>query len=931
MQPRPHRRTFVRPPVLDGAFTPAKEFNAILRIQKIRQTLCGVVASRNASSERGATPREEMPYDVQGPGLEGAVAPPPRPQGSAAGRFLLSSQRRVEELTQENHRLELLCITQEETMKQLREALASGGGVQAEGAVSASVRRERSERRSTPSLSRRSQATRPVTECGDTADAAGASQVLPVPSKLMEAVQNVVGTARWVFPRRFLDAGASGNDTGNGLETACAVLDFVAGHLAEWDRLASESAQALESNALFSQTLVDLEGKSETWRATILALVKKLQATQAEQRHFVQEKDSRIAALTASLDVLAADAASAVEERDRFMHRCEDLERSLCLRAEDQLIESQELERLRRDCELLRGELDSARTLLSNDVVAASGDGAVDADERRMCPQEDVASFHATIACLTSERDALQNSLDALTHTLAAANERVLSLEEEKKESAERLRALQDDSEKKMQEIEHLKRLAAASASHPGTSGTTAETSEGAARDHQPLESHRRWFLQPVEYCRFDEMGLPAPVVDFASVLGALDADHPAWADGIECARPPGLFFHIGCAIAEKFEFFGNFPSIALDAWKRFLLQLQTGFRDTLFYTADHAAACAQFFYALLVHSGMVPYMSRAELLAAVTAALCMDYGHPGVSGCLLAAAQDPAAAGIHGCILLERRHLQDLGDILAHEPFNFLDDSAATHSLLDDVSALLLPDELHGHCNGLMRACLGLLSEGPLQIESRFVRCRLVQLLLRLSQYAFCMRAFGVNERCAERWFGMIQRQAKVATDLGIYGFEVPHSTPTVAEAQLQLIELTVLPLCRIAVEAFPSLHACEKALRANHATWTSRAAQHPTGIVAAEAFNPLLHSGVIPSHVEGAAGENAAAAITGTCALDEAHVSAPRHVDSGSLLVNTSCFLASQKEMFAAYEESTTLRHLLEALLAPIEALPAPQDVAT
>ncbi|RNF11032.1 3',5'-cyclic-nucleotide phosphodiesterase [Trypanosoma rangeli] len=768
-------------------------------------------------------------------------------------------------------------------------------------------------------------------ECGGTADVAGASQLSPVPSKLMEAVKNVVGAATWVFPQRFSDACASGNDTGNGLETACAVLDFVAGHLAEWDRLASESAQTQAANALFSQTLVDLEGKSETWRATILALVKKLQAAQAEQRRSLQEKDSRIAALAASLDVLATDAASAVEERDRFMHRCEDLERSLCLHAEEQLAESREAERLRRDFELLRGELDSVRTPSSNDVVAASGDGAVDAGEQHMCPQRDVANFHATIACLTSERDALQNGLDALTHTLAAANERVVSLEEEKRAAAERLRALQDDAERLLQEIAHLKRSAAASASHPETSGTTAENSAGATRDHQPPESHRRWFLQPVEYCRFDGTGLPAPVVDFTSILGALDADHPAFADGSECARSPGLFFHIGCAIAEKLEFFGDSPPIALGAWKRFLLQLQSGFRDTLFYTADHAAACAQFFYALLVHSGMVPHMSRAELLAAVTAALCMDYGHPGVSGCLLAAAQDPAAAGIHGCILLERRRLQDLGDILAHKPFNFLDDSAATHSLLDDVRALLIPDELHGHCSGLMRACLGPMLDGPLQIESRLVRCRLVQLLLRLSQYAFCMRAFDVNERYAERWFGMMQRQAKVATDLGIYGFDVPHSTPTAAETQLQLIELTVLPLCRIAAEVFPPLHACEKALRANHAAWTSRAAQLPTGIVADEAFKPLLHPGIIPSHVDGVAGENAAASVTGTRALDEVHVSASRHVDSGSLLVNTACFLAFQKEMLAAYEESMTLRHLLEALLAPIEALPAPQDVAT
>ncbi|RNF19346.1 3',5'-cyclic-nucleotide phosphodiesterase [Trypanosoma conorhini] len=917
MQLGPQKRTFARPPALGGAPVPATEFNAILRIQKIRQTLCGVVASRGASSERASTPQQE----VRGQSPE---AQAPAPPVSAAGRFLLSSQRRVEELMRENHRLELLCVSQEETVRELREVLASGRGQQAEGVADASAKRERSQRRNTPSLSRRSQAAPRASECVGAADAAGAPQSSPVPGGLVEAVQQLVDAAAWVFPRLLSDAGASGDGAEKGLETACAVLGFVADHLAEWDRLASESAEVRAAHALLSQTLLNLEAESVEWRATILAVVQKLQATQAEQRRCLQEKDSRIDALGARADALAADVAGAVEERDRCTHRCEDLERSIRLRVEEQASERGEAEQLRRECELLRGELDSLRASAPKDAVAAAGVAAFDAGEQRTWTQVDVEDFQTTIACLTNERDALQSRFDALTHTLAEVNGRVLSLEEEKRELSERLRTLQEDAEQRVQEIAQLKRAAAAAAA------ASSHETPAAARAHCPAEAHRRWFLQPVECCRFDGAELLTPVVDVSPVLCALGADVSAFADSNEHVRSPGLFFHMGSAIAQDLGLFRDLPSTSLDAWKRFLLQLQTGFRDALFYTADHAAACAQFFYALLLRSGMVPHMGRAELLAAVTAALCMQYGHPGVSGCLLSAAQDPAAAGVHSCILLQRRRLQDLGDLLAQDPFHFLDDAPATHSLLDEVRDLLLPEECDGQCSGVMRACLGLLSAGPLQLESRAMRCRFVQLLLRLSQYAFCMRAFDVHERCAEKWFSLMQRQSQVAAELGIYGFDVPHTTPTAAEAQLLLIEFTVLPLCRIAAQAFPSLQACEEALRANHATWSLRAAQHPTDGVAFELLEASLRPTSASPDVEGAARDAAAASGTDPRALDDARVSAAVRVASGSLLVNTSCFLASQKEMLAAYEDNATLRRLLEALLAPVETLPAPQDVA-
>ncbi|EKF38077.1 hypothetical protein MOQ_001716 [Trypanosoma cruzi marinkellei] len=928
MQTGLQKRTFARGTAVAEANAFAKDFDAIFRIQNIRQTLCSIVSSRAASSQCASTPRDETPYNMRGLSTEGTVMSPRGPPASTAGRFLVSSQRRVEELMRENHRLELLCITQEEAMKHSREEPISVGREPSSEVAGSSTKLGRLGRCKTPSLSRRSQATRSVAEGGDTTGTVDASQSLSISSRIVEAVQQLVDTATCVFPRLLSDVETPGDDVGRELDTTCAVFDFVVSNLSDWERLTRDSAELRRANTILSRTIAELEEKQETWRTTLLSIVKRLQTTEAEQRRSIQERDCRIDELQAQIDSLTADVTCAVEQRDQYLLRCEDLERSICCRLEEQLTERQEADRLQREYEVLRGELDSLCKSLPKEVTPpVTADGGNEGEQQART-ELDVSKLQATIEAFMDERKAMQKRLDTLASTLTEVNERVFLLEEEKRQLSQQLKSKQNEVEDAHQELEELKRLPSSSA--PAVAALSDETPMAAEKVDHAVGSHQRWFLRPVEYCEFDGKELSTPVVDVSSILRALDIDMVAFSDRNEHVRKPGLFFQIGCGIVKELELFNNLPATSLEKWKLFLLQIQDGFRDPVFYTADHAAECAQFFYALLLHSGMIPQMSHAELLAAVTAALCMEYGHPGVSGCLLSAAQDPAAAGIHSCILLEHRRLESLGEIFSQEQFFFCDDRLTTVSLLDDVKALLFPDGWHGDCSGVMHSCLKLLSSGPLRMESQSVRCQLVQLLLRLAKYAFCMRVFDVNDRYSGKWFQMMQRQAQFAAELGIYGFDLPHNTSTVADTQLLLMERTVLPLCRIVVQAFPSLYPCDVALRANYATWALRAGQHPTEGVVAEVCDPFLFPTTNQPHVEGSTQDATAADSIDLRGLDAAHRNAPQHVESGSLLVSTTSFIASQKEMLSVYEENVVLRGMLETLLVPVETLPASQGTA-
>ncbi|KAF8285202.1 hypothetical protein TcBrA4_0034010 [Trypanosoma cruzi] len=927
MQPGLQKRTFARGPAVAEADTFAKDFNAIFRIQNIRQTLCSIVSSRAASSQRDSTPRDETPHNLRGLSTEGTLMSPRGPPASAAGRFLVSSQRRVEELMRENHRLELLCITQEEAMNQLREEPVPVGREQSSEVAGGSAKLGRLGRCKTPSLSRRSQVTRSVAEGGDATGTVDASQSLPISSRVVEAVQHLVDTATCVFPRLLSNAEAPGDDAGRELDTTCAVFEFVVSNLSDWERLTRESDEMRRVNAILSRTIADLEEKQEAWRATLLSIVKRLQATEAEQRRSIQVRDCRIDALQAQVESLKADVTCAVEQRDQYMLRCGDLERSICFRLEEQLTERQEADRVQREYEALRGELNSLCKSLPKEVAAPVTAEEGNEGEQQARTELDVLILQATIDSLMDERRAVQKRLDTLANSLAEVNERVLLLEEEKRELSQQLRSKQNEVEHAHQELEELKRFPSPSAASAAAAALSDETPVAAEKVYHAEGSHQRWFLRPVEYCQFDGKELSTPVVDVSSILRAIDTDIIAFSNRNEHLRKPGLFFQIGCGIAKELELFENLSLTSLGKWKLFLLQIQDGFRDPDFYTADHAAECAQFFYALLFHSGMIPHMSHAELLAAVTAALCMEYGHPGVSGCLLSAAQDPAAAGIHSCILLEHRRLESLGEIFSQEQFFFCDHRLATVSLLDDVKALLLPDGWHGECSGVMHSCLKLLSSGPLRMESESVRCQLVQLLLRLAKYSFCMRVFDVNDRYSGKWFQMMQRQAQFAAEIGIYGFDLPHNAPTVADTQLLLMERTVLPLCRIVVQAFPSLYPCEEALRANYATWALRAGQHPTEGAVAEVRDPFSFSAADLPHVEGITQDAAAPDSIDSRGLNAAHRKVPQHLESGSLLVSTALFLSSQKEMLSVYEENVVLRGMLETLLVPVETLPASQ----
>ncbi|KEG09109.1 hypothetical protein DQ04_05791010 [Trypanosoma grayi] len=931
----PQKHIFARPSNVVEAGDPVSKFNAIHRIHNLRQSLSSIVASRAASAERYVTPRDDVCCDA---GLA-SVAPTQTaardPHNSAAGRFLVSTQRRVEELLRENHRLELQCMTQEEDLTELKVELelCKKRQLQQQQPITAAydVRKQRPNVCKTPSLSRRSKAPRPTQEETDIDDTLGASQFLSLTGELDEAARRLVDVARTVFPQlRVAAAGPNADD----LVATRDVLNFIECNLPDWCRLSHECAALGSTHTLFSETLMDLESDHLTWHSTILSIVERLQVAEAKQRRSAREKNRQIRELRGEVQSLLADVTRIAGERDAWNDRCENLERALCRQVEEHAAGRELVEQLQRECEALRVsaskegttsaaavECGGSSTTLShaNDDTAENSvcveNSSVDEDVAPPAtPLHDAKRLHASVRRLMREREALQKKLDARTKALTEAESQRQAVGVEKEQLEAQVAMLQMELERLQKEVVETKQAPSPPPLPPSPSlgGVTAE------KEFSTPEVRR--FLQPVVYRHFGDAAPPRPVVDLSSVIHAFDTDVLAVTGEDEAVRSTGLFFHIGCTIVNELGLFTDSAAASEDAWRRFLLQIQDGFIDNTYHNADHAADVAQFFYVLLSHSGLIPYMSRVELVAAVMASLCVEYRPAGLSGLFLAAARDPAAAGINADILFERCCVDVVSDILARKNFAFFSDwgDADYGAIMDAVRMLLLPPVSSGGTEYLVRSALMELSKGPVQLHVAEVRRLFVRVLLSLSRYAFVMRPFAVNEEWAERRLTSMQQQARLADELGMHGFEVPPSSHTVVDDQLLLIEFTVRQLCQVAVKAFPALLPCETALRANTQTWAARSEQPNASRFLHELLGLALSPPLLPPHGGALADGEGHSAITGNT------LGGKKDIDRGSLLVDTARFVSFQKELISVYEENASLRESLEAVLKAVEVAP-------
>ncbi|KAG8347522.1 hypothetical protein TRVL_01646 [Trypanosoma vivax] len=627
-------------------------FSVMHRINGLRQSLSSIVASRAASSERYATPLvSQDSCEIKAP-------------DTTAEQLLVASQQRVEDLLKENHRLELLCMNQAHVMQNAsvqstqslkqRKTSATTSAVEGGGCALGHW---------TPKVSTNKATARLQPECADGVEKWPTStESFFVPEDVGMAVKRLVCTAVSVVPEMGMHEGdVTGFRTDDGALKTSEVLLFVEGNLERWVRASRECVDVETAGSMVCRSLAHFESNQREWCTTLSELIKRLQKWQWLQRQTILEGERRTLALKREMELLSCEMSKAVEERAECECRCAQLERALSKAMEKQCEDNVVVQRLQQECSKLRSDADALFHLAG----AKQRRGA--ATDKPDCHRE--LSTVPGGPCSLKEHTTSVPGLSAISVAVgteeslgtdvtgSAAHPNLLLAEEHVL-----LHPLYIDMSKKAVELE-------AKVEELSTSLTeTTARAHAAELERQRLDKAVLYLqeklvdlqskLQGESTRRSDLQISPAwaagcgmgvnhalqlsdttkPVVtgkdfiprvsrDFAAVIRALDADIFSLAKDNEAHLKSEIFFHIGYNIAKDAGLFeASVQYVPEGCWRAFLSALQDNYSDDRFDSAERAADNAQFFYALLFHSGLLTHLTRTELTAAILASLCSTY-----------------------------------------------------------------------------------------------------------------------------------------------------------------------------------------------------------------------------------------------------------------------------------------------------------------
>ncbi|RHW73310.1 hypothetical protein DPX39_040071500 [Trypanosoma brucei equiperdum] len=898
--------------------SPAPAFDALQRISSLRRSLSNVVASRALSLDRSNTPNPHMPPDTDGL------------QESTARQLLASSQRRVEELLRENHKLELLCMKQEDTIKEIQIEMTLNKKKEDEpaGNVADNAPGEPPNISQTHSISYKSRGPgtknkagrAPDNDGGDIAEAHDGTHRSPsVLAELDEVVQQLVSTAIALFPELEARAESASRDGADEWSVARDIIHFIESHLEEWsDHASQENVDIGEASAMLSQTLTSVEEDQHEWGKSLFDLANRLQMAWSEQRHAITKRDFLISKLKKNIKSLSTELSDAVEVRMQCECRCAELEGALSRMMENHVEHDANVQRLQQECNNLRSETNALLALAGQEGTAAANssnagrdlDGISDSDMTKATENgaqsttadRDAELLRHALERVTKERDQLQVQLDVANDALKGAELRANVTK------AEREAVFSNINEPQCSDV--------AVAANPAAVVRLSQNSADEAMMplHGPLLS-RSWNADD-KTCDTTV----TPNINLLRIIGDIDAD--IWSEkNCGASEQGGLLFQVGCAIAQDSELFDGMPEpdLSLTAWKRLLLHIQNGFGSGPFHSADRAADNMQFFYSLMFHSGMLERMTPVERIATTTSALCAMYRYvvPPSETHKSSDAQLRDVASVYPNSL-EKEMLESYCNyeticrLMGRCYFNFSAhwEEKDRDLLLRTMRALLLPQESLSQLECLIYAGDIERADGiSPRLHAAPVRHQFVRLFIALAQHAFTMRTAAVSRYWASERFGLYQRQTQFINEPSVRPVEVPYNTRMVAEAQLLLINTTVLPLCQTAVRVFPRLQPCLVALQGNLCMWTLCNSDHGDVPPSSIALPPEMK--VTPSIPE----KNI------LCKDFGFRLVATEGVTPGTVTLDTAGFISTQDEVSALYKENAMLRGLLNRLFSEMD----------
>uniref|UniRef100_A0A7S4UGK2 Phosphodiesterase n=1 Tax=Guillardia theta TaxID=55529 RepID=A0A7S4UGK2_GUITH len=263
------------------------------------------------------------------------------------------------------------------------------------------------------------------------------------------------------------------------------------------------------------------------------------------------------------------------------------------------------------------------------------------------------------------------------------------------------------------------------------------------------------------------------------------------------------------------------------DVLLHFILDVKRQYNHCPFHNFRHAFAVMQTLYVVLRDTAVTDYLTDIDKLALITASLCHDVDHPGVTNDLLVKTESDLALLYNDCSVLENHHCTTTFKILRRPQSNILasldkEDFAQVRKAI--ITAILATDmKKHVELCGRMRMIVeGKNTDGqlPLDVDNEDDRMKLMEIVLHACDLSAQAQNHGLAEAWGNRVLQEFQEQAASEEAAGVavtpfmQELDVPFNR---AKTQQNFVGYVVMPLWESFAEMFPQMEVAYKNSKKN------------------------------------------------------------------------------------------------------------------
>ena len=272
------------------------------------------------------------------------------------------------------------------------------------------------------------------------------------------------------------------------------------------------------------------------------------------------------------------------------------------------------------------------------------------------------------------------------------------------------------------------------------------------------------------------------------------------------------ILYHMLIAIGIDTRYFSG--KVPMSTYHTLAARIDAGYRrDVPYHNVIHAADVTQNLYTLLNVTALIRSLTPVELAAAVLAAACHDFGHPGRNNGYLSKIRDPLATAVADRSVLESFHVASLFELLRDEDADVTADFDDTdiEVFRCTVQDMILATDMASHKKntGEVAEMIVRVEQGQQSFVFDFSSTVARRLALRELLHAADLGAMGKSTAISELWGRRVVAEFFAqGRDEKARGWTpspmCDEDTTPFAESQIGFLDFVVLPFYASLAKAF-------------------------------------------------------------------------------------------------------------------------------